>query len=231
MKIFLKTEVCNNLSHHGIAVYCGLRFSLCDRSYPVFCTSLDNIAYALTDDISYPTRFKEALLIGFNELVSNGYLKVIKKKKDTYIVDYTGLLVDPSSDPYVIVDPEELKGIFKIENVKVFQLLKYFVYLASTMTLLFGRNESNGTGVYVSNYAATYLSKISDISYQTVLSYNKALEDAHLLYVYRKRVYSCDSKGNPYFTPNIYGRYKDKEIIDKVAPAYLKKKKLGDIYE
>ena len=233
MKIFLKPEFIKaNLSSQAVAVSCALRYSFCDSENPVIYTSVDNWAYALTGGINYSTRCKEALLFGFNELVENGYVKIIKKKKDYYILDYSPMIINPSDEKYVIIDPKDIRTIFNLEGVKIFQLLKYYVVLASTMTVSLGMptDRYSECPVLVSNLAASYLAKLSDISYQTVLSYNVMLEESNIIYVYRQHVRSVTKEGTPYTTPNIYGKYADKDWIDAKAPKFLNQKRHNDVY-
>lgn len=233
MKIFLKPELIKaNLSSQAIAVSCALRYSFCDNENPIIYTSVDYWAFALTGSINYSTRFKEALLFGFNELVENGYVKIIKKKKDSYILDYSPMIINPSDDKYVLIDPQDVRTIFNLEGVKIFQLLKYFVVLSSTMTVSLGMPTDRycERPVLVSNLAGTYLAKLSDISYQTILSYNRILEESNIIYVFRQRVRSVTKEGTPYTTPNIYGKYADKDWIDVKAPKFLNKKRHNDVY-
>ena len=233
MKIFLKSDLIkSNLSAQAVAVSCALRYSFCDSENPVIYTSVDNWAYALTGDIYYSTRFKDALLFGFNELVENGYIKIIKKKKESYILDYSPMIIDPSDEKYVLIAPKDVRTIFSLEGVQIFQLLKYYVVLASTMTVSLGMptDRYSECPVLVSNLAATYLAKLSDISYRTVLNYNEILEESKIIYVYRQRVRSVTKEGTPYTTPNIYGKYADKDWIDVKAPKFLNKKRHNEVY-
>ena len=233
MKIFLKPSLVKEKpSAQALAMSCALRYSLCDSSNPIIYTSVDSWIFALTGDIRCSARFKEALLFGFNELIERGYIKILDKKKESYILDYSAMTLGPGDENYALIDPQDIRIIFNMEGVQIFQILKYYICLVSTMTISIGMPPDKycKSPVYISNMAGTVLSDMADIAYKTLLSYNEVLEKYHLIYVYREHVFSVTKEGESYRTPNIYGRYEDKDWIEVQAPKYLNKKKHGEIY-
>lgn len=233
MKIFLKPAfIKSKPSAQALAVGCALRNSLCDSNAPIIYTSIDSWMFALTGCIRCSARFKEALLFGFDELVKNGYIKILEKKKESYILDFSAMILGPDDENYVLIDPQDVKTIFNMNGVQIFQILKYYIFLVSTMTVSFGMPNDRycKSPVYVSNMAGSVLSDMADISYRTVLVYNEVLENSKLIYIYRGHVFSVTKDGESYKIPNIYGRYKDKEWIEAQAPRFLNAKKHGEIY-
>ena len=77
--------------------------------------------------------------------------------------------------------------------------------------------------------AASYLGNMIGATPRTVYNYNSKLEVAHLIYVCRKHIFSSTEEGDTYKTPNIYGRYEDRELIESQALTFLRNKKYSNI--
>ena len=82
-----------------------------------------------------------------------------------------------------------------------------------TVTLPDGNSKSG----IISNLPISYLAKQMNVSTKTIMDYNKLLEDAKLIYIYRQNDFVLDKNNSLKTLPNIFGRYVDKEYIDAFA--------------
>lgn len=225
MKIFLDTEIIKKLSPQGLAVNCALKSIPTDAIDPFIYTNMDYLVFTLTSSINYSSSFKGAIISGFQELIDGGYIKIVNKKKESYILDISGLFVDLSQSFCTVITSQEVREIFGMKDTRLFPLLQYFVYLVSTMTIPLGTSQS----CFVGNMAASYLGNMIGATPRTVYNYNSKLEEAHLIYVCRKHIFSSTEEGDTYKTPNIYGRYEDRGLIESQALTFLRNKKYSNI--
>lgn len=85
--------------------------------------------------------------------------------------------------------------------------------ISSKITVFLPNGENKNR--VVGNVTIDYLSKLSGISERTIIEYNRVLENAGLLYIYRHGDFIIDDGNNIKRMSNIYGRPTDSTYIDK----------------
>lgn len=203
-------------SNYSIAVYGILK--LLSPSIKKQCVTPYQISYLITDDDTQSRYITNFAKCGIEELINENIITKINEVQKHYILDCKNLWFDTRKEKFTIISSNEMFDIFHIKNVNTFLLLKYFIFLISTL--------SSKTTVYVdTNYKSSVvgyftidkLSELSGISTRSIIEYNSILEENKLIYIHRQRDYVLDSENAIKRLPNIYGRYEDISYIDTFA--------------
>lgn len=165
-------------------------------------------------------RFISGIRTGYDELLDLGIINKIDSNGKYDVLDCNNLFITEEKEYFTIITYEELLKIFQQKNTNTLLLLKYFIFLMGTI--------SSTIDVYidaiqhkcrvVGNLTIDYISKLSGISYRSIIEYNKILEDIGLLYIYRYDDFLINKdNGEIKRMANVYGRPEDKEYIDAFA--------------
>ena len=184
------------------------------------CTTPDILSYQLTKDIHASRRFLSGVRTGYDELLDLGIINKVDSNGKYDVLDCSNLFITEEGEYFTIITYEELLKIFQQKNTNTLLLLKYFIFLMGTI--------SSTIDVYidaiqhkcrvVGNLTIDYISKLSGISYRSIIEYNKILEDIGLLYIYRYDDFLINKdNGEIKRMANVYGRPEDKEYIDAFA--------------
>ena len=207
------------LSNYSIAVYCVLHALSIPAHMPVQCVTQQQLEFYLTGQVSKRRRISDYIRCGLQELIDNGIIEKENEIQKHYILDCSKLWINVKKDKFTTITFNEVKKIFQIDNTNNFLLLRYFVLLIGTIsskiTVFLPNGESKNR--VVGNVTIDYLSKLSGISERTIIEYNKVLEEAGLLYIYRHEDFIVDDSNNIKRMSNIYGRLTDSTYIDKFA--------------
>ena len=210
----------STMSDYSITTYCLLKNLYMYSPSFSECVTLQNLIYHLTESV--PDRrnaIYNHVQLGIEELNDNGYIHIIDIKQKHYILDCSNLHFDTSSGCFSNISFEEVKKIFQIKGVNNYCLLRYFILLMGTLAgkITVMLPDGNSKSGVVSNLPISYLAKQMGVSDKTIMDYNKLLEDAKLIYVYRQNDFMLDKNNSIKSLSNIYGRYEDKEYIDTFA--------------
>lgn len=175
-------------------------------------------------------RFVESIKTGLTELIDQNFVTVIEAKGQNLVIDCSNLFITEDNEYFTIITYDELQKIFKLNIKNNFALLKYFISLIGTI--------SSSIDVWidayqhkcrvVGNLTMDYLSQLFGISERTIIRYNKILEDAGLLYIYRSNDFLINNDtGKLSRLTNIYGRPENKIYIDTYA---IKQQKYKESY-
>lgn len=150
-----------------------------------------NCAYISSEMISYYSGMKhEDAKITLLELCDMGYIKKIGRY--SYTVDKSAFAMQGNLR-YAFVD-HTVPRLFK--NMKLF---RFYCIIVSSI------NYDRKVGFMpISYFVETY-----GISKNTIVSYNKKLEEMHLIYIARSQ-YNGDNRPT-----NAYGLWENKELVDK----------------
>lgn len=219
------------ISVYGLATYCSIKSLLFTEEQKKICTTLDILAYQLTQDLHYPRRFIENISTGYQELLDQHIITEIDKKGKYSAIDCSKLYLNAENNYFTIITYEEIVKIFQIKSANNFVLLKYFIFLMSTISSSIDvwLDAFQHKNRVVGNLTISTLSKLSGISERSIKDYNKILEDNELIYVYRPNdiLIHEDSRQIKRMV-NIYGRPEDKVYIDKFG---LDRKKYEKSYK
>ena len=210
----------NEISSCATAVYCILQKLSIHSGLHIQCITYQTLTYYLTGEI--PDRRNVVyghIQSGLEELFKNGYVKIVKNQQKHFVLDCSGLKLDTDSGNFSSISFEEVQKIFQTKGINNYCLLRYFILLMGSLVAKISVTLPNGnskSGI-ISNLPISYFAKQMDVSTKTIMDYNKVLEDAKLIYVYRQNDFILDKNNSLKTLPNIYGRYEDKEYIDTFA--------------
>lgn len=120
---------------------------------------------------------------------------------------------------YLSISYDDITTIFSNNTIRYkFELLRFYIQLLGSINngiqVILSNTECKKS--VIGNMTIKALSSIANISIYKVSSYIKILEDMKLIYViHSKKYYIKDNKVIK--ISNIYGRYQDKEYINKYA--------------
>lgn len=207
-------------SDYALVVYCLLQELSVPTQLPIQCVTCIQLIYYLIGEIPQQrNRIKDYIKCGINELVKKGIIIKQKEFSKHYILDCQRLWIDTDGGNFTKIFLDEVQQIFKIKNINNFTLFRYFIFLMGTLVgkiTVYLTNGEYKNGV-VGNYTIDYIANKIGISKKTAIEYNKILEKEKLLYVYRQKDFVIDEENNIKSLSNIYGRYCDKEYIEKFA--------------
>ena len=237
-KIFLLNSVIRDktISDNGIMVYCFLKaIQRADMNYYAF--SVDIMDYFFRHTFDMDTRDKKKYVDGLNDLEKHGLIRKINEKKYNFEYDLQPIYFDPSKSNkengllFTVVYTDELNAIMQIKDNDFtgskIKLIRYFINVVSTF--LHGREwtyelpSGSKTDGVIGFFSIETLSSISNINKDTALIYNKIIEKAKILYIYRaKDLVLIDNELTG--ITNTYGRYKYKKVIIGAGEEHKKKK-------
>lgn len=209
-----------SLSHYAITTYCMLK-NLHLHS-PIFsqCISLQELIYQITDKIpDRRNRIYSYIEQGVEELHFSNHIQIKGVQQKHYLLDCDNLCFDTAEGNFSNVSFEEVRKIFQVKGVNNYCLLRYFILLMGTLVakITVTLPDGNSKSGIISNFPISYLAKQMDVSTKTIMDYNKVLEDAKLIYIYRQNDFVLDENNSLKTLSNIYGRYEDKEYIKTFA--------------
>ena len=220
MNIYLsKKYIESNWSDEAVAVYIALRKILRKDDYKCYI-SFNMIYYVLCGKFKNqkPNRyFMDKIKIGLSELINIGvvsYVDVVSVSE--FVLDLSRLELDTKNaakteDYFVIVQDTEIHTIMNSNYKQKFKLCRYFVFLVGTFN---SKSQLNFTSL-------EYLVSRIKISEQTIIEYNRILEEKKLIYIYRANMCIRNSStGEISKITNTYGRYTDKDKVIQAGESH-----------
>lgn len=220
MKLKLNKQIVENkqLTHDAIMVYTGVV-----ASYRCNCgevlTNKNMINYYLTQTKKIPRRFEESLRSGVQELLDKHIISCKEKVGIDYYFDLKNIKLK-ESDKFVFVEFEDIRKIMMSSNSNKSGLLRLYLCILSTFICKNKVQDVREPDKYnniLGMMSQKYFSDITGLSMRSIVEYMKILESLELLYISRCSFMFKDEKGNIKQHNNIYGRYKDRELIEEFA--------------
>lgn len=208
-----------SISDNAFLVWCGLR-SMMKKGVSEY-----NITYYILANFLYGRTVKRKELIairkGYQELKAKGYVKELSVYPDRAMkIDLTKLYFKQRSEYFSDLTDEEMQKILNIEcTVSKAKLLRYFTCMIGT----FNRSEDIEEQYRgkVGGLHLDYFHNLIGISKQSVINYNKILEENKLLFIIRHKDFyqNVNEKGQSVLReiPNTYSRWCDKELAIKFS--------------
>ena len=180
------------LTNHDIATLCFIK--MC--GYTPLChnilLSTQSIVFQMYNTINVNRGIYNKTIESISTLIELGHLKAEKLNNTSYKLDTSQFKYTKDWLPCVGYEEDDLRHIMLTQKHPV-DILRYYLYLLSTV------NSSTHYGYW----SLDKLSEELGITTQTIIKYNKILEDMQLIYIYHS--------GNS----NTYGYYTDKDIIEQ----------------
>lgn len=220
MKLKLKKEIIENqeLSDNAILAYIGLVMCIKKNLNSVF-TNRNMLMFYLTNQEKTSKRFDDSLKDGLQELLDKKIVICKKKNGTDYLLSLVNIKLE-EQDKFIFVDYDDIQKILLCNSQRKKSLLRFYLLMLGTFI---GKNhikdirKPDKYNNILGMMSQEYLAEISDISSRTVTEYIKIFEDLKLMYVSRCSFTFKDKNGRIKRHNNIYGRLKDKELIDEFA--------------
>lgn len=220
MKLKLKKEIIENknLSNNAIVSYLGV--VACTRNeFDCIFTNKNMINYYLTNKVTATRHFDDSIRNGLIELFDKHVIICKNKTGTDYYLNDDNLKLKPE-DKFVFVDIEDIQKILNCNYKGKLYLLRFYICLLSTFLsknrILDIRDPEKYNNI-LGMMSQEYLAYLSGVSVHSVVEYVKLLEELKIIYVYRCSFMFRDAFGNIKRHNNIYGKYKDRDIIDEFA--------------
>ncbi len=218
MKLKLNKKITENkdLSNNAILAYIGLMSCLKIDYEPIFINRY-MMSYYLTGKRKYIRRFDESLKLGIKELIDNAIIDCYEHSSTNYFIGFKNIILE-QEDKFVFVDFDDVRKIMSCDYHGKISLLRFYISLLGTfisknrVTDIRDPNKYNNV---LGMMSQEYLANLVGISEHTAIEYIKLLEELELLYVSRCSFMFKDNIGKVKRHNNIYGKYKDREIIDE----------------
>ena len=205
--IYLRNKVLENdlMTSYDIATYAALR-KYYNLGMEEELITTDILLYQLYgkkfNDVKRIT--KENFIDSIHHLNEIGVINITDTyDKNKYIIDMDSIFFTTSvRDPAVVIEKYEIDDVFNIDcNEDKTKILRYFINIIKSIDYK----------TKVGFMPIDYLSKKSDISKQTAITYNKLLEDNKIIYI--KHGGGKYTEDGIKTESNLYVRYEDRKLI------------------
>lgn len=218
MKLKLKKEIIDNknLSNNAFMTYVGIT-SCYKKDFDFIFLNKNMINSYMTKKVHISKKFDENIRSGIKELLDNKIIVCNYKVGSDYYLGLKNIQFD-DNEKFTFVDFEDVQTIMTSNYKGKSNLLRFYICLLGTFIsqnkIKNIRNPDKYNNI-LGMMSQEYLAELSNISVHSVVEYIKALEKLELIYVSRCAFMFRDGKGSIKRHNNIYGRYKDKELIDE----------------
>ncbi len=208
---YIKKDLQPQYTGEEIAVFLILNY-LQENKHDELFVSIDNIGYYLTGrfiDSQTDKNLIRSIKKGFEGLKREEDIIILNQNRNNYIVDGKSCYIDIKKYNFIVVQIEEIQKIFSSLGAYGFNVLRFFVNIIGTIN-----KNSKSWHMTQDDMVLNW-----NFSKNTVNEYLYKLEELELLYTFRSRARRTDK---PYHrVGNVYGRYKDKNLIIKEGMEYL----------
>ena len=203
--IYISNDVmCNK----DIGTYSAISY-LSNSSCENVIFNVKQIGYVLYGKFNLGRYTLDSIKKSLSNLIEEELIIVVDEYSGEYVIENT-FNIDGSVGKFTIITLDELRSIHGIDTNNINMIFKYFICLISTI------NTDKKCGWYTIDG----LSDLTNMSKDTIMDYNKLLEDNKLIYVHRANAtYKVDNM--PRQVNNTYGRYADKKQIVASANEYI----------
>ena len=217
--LFIVKRITENIqiSDEAFVVWCALR-SIMEKDETEYFVNHNVLAWRIFNRVGNRTEL-ESIKAGFNELVNLGYVKILFNcNKSDHIVDLSSLYYS-GNEFFATITLEEMHKIMNIEGRHdKYKLLRYFTCQVGSF------NQSDSMMDYkgkIGGLSLEYFESLMPINKSTVISFNRILEENHILFVIRHKDFYqtkySDGSSNLREIPNTYSRWRDRKLAEQFA--------------
>ena len=220
MKIFIPKELTDraDINQYELLVYCYLKILCPLQEIDLYHLDINDIIYAIYHKTDVGQRIRENIYDALNNMIETGSIAAERSGKTRYIVKTDSLQVDVKQSKFIIADSNDIRTIMASRNMLRASLVRYYIYLMRTINAdikVYGYDGKSKKNV-VGNQTQDYIAYIMRSSVHTIRRYNKLLEEMKVIYIHRANDFILTDDGLRQLN-NMYGRYTDREYIDKYA--------------
>ena len=220
MKIFIPKELTDRagINQYELLVYCYLKLLCPLQEVDSYHLDINDIIYAIYRKTDIGQNIRGNIYEALNNLIDTGNITGERSGNTRYIIKTDSLQVDIKQEKFIIADSNDIRAIMATGHILRVPLVRYYIYLMRTINAdikVYGYDGKSRKNV-VGNQTQHYLAYIMRSSVPTVMRYNKLLEDMKVIYIHRSNDFIV-REGRVRQMANVYGRYADREYIDKYA--------------
>lgn len=219
MSLFIVKRITENMqiSDEAFVVWCALR-SIMEKDETEYFVNHNVLAWRIFNRTGNRTEL-ETIKAGFNELVNLGYVKILFNcNKSDHVVDLSALYYN-RDEFFATITLEEMHKIMNIEGRHdKYKLLRYFTCQIGSF------NQSDSMMDYkgkIGSLSLEYFESLMPINKSTVISFNRILEENHILFIIRHKDFYqtkySDGSSNLREIPNTYSRWCDRKLAEQFA--------------
>lgn len=220
MNIKLKKDIIESeiLSNEAVMSYVGIVSSHIYGMEETL-TNKDMINFCLTKKHTAPKRFEESIRNGIKQLLDTNTIVCKEKTGVNYYFDKNNIMLN-DNDKFIFVNLEEVNKIMNSQIQSKSNMLRLYLCMVGTFI---GKNHITNIrdpekyNNILGMMSQDYLAEVSHISKSSVIEYIKELERLEVIYVSRCSFKFKDKSGKVKKHNNIYGKFKNKDIINEFA--------------
>ena len=206
------------MSNNAVMTYVGIA-SCYKRDFDFIFLNKNMINSYMTKKMCISKKFDENIRSGIKELLDKKVIICNNKVGSDYYLGLQNIQLE-DDDKFTFVDFSDVQTIMTSNYKGKSNLLRFYICLLGTFISknhIKDIREPDKYNNILGMMSQDYLAELSNISVHSVLEYIKELETLELVYVSRCSLKFKEQSGKVKKHNNIYGRYKDKELIDEFA--------------
>ena len=208
---YIKKDMQPQYTGEEIAVFLILNY-LQENKHDELFVSIDNVGYCLTGkfiDSQSDKNLIKGIKKGFEGLKKEEDIIILEQHKNNYIIDGKSCYIDIKKFYFIIIQLWEIQKIFSSLGAYGFNVLRFFVNIIGTIN-----GNSKSWHMTQDDMVLSW-----GFSKNTVNDYLNKLEELELLYTFRSKARKADETFHR--VGNVYGRYRDKDLVRQEGIQYL----------
>lgn len=208
---YIKKDMQPQYTGEEIAVFLILNY-LQENKHDELFVSIDNVGYCLTGkfiDSQTDKNLIKGIKKGFEGLKKEEDIIILEQHKNNYIIDGKSCYIDIKKFHFIIIQLWEIQKIFSSLGAYGFNVLRFFVNIIGTIN-----GNSKSWHMTQDDMVLSW-----GFSKNTVNDYLNKLEELELLYTFRSKARKADETFHR--VGNVYGRYRDKDLVRQEGIQYL----------
>ena len=226
-KITNNKDITNDTYVTYLALLCLLRKSR--KKYYINPTLL---SYELWGKYPPSRQSINSMIVGIESLIKNKFIKVDKDigknntKKYEWIIDASEIYNHDKADYFTNMESDELDKVLNISEHygKSISLLRFYNYMLSTL------HKKKADDIYGIGFTPIdNMVNITGLNQKTIYSYLLDMEKHELIHIYRPEISVVKKDGTINELPSTYGRFEDKDKVDRIGRNYEEKQQAKTI--
>lgn len=225
MKIFIPQKIIEDerIDNYALIAYSYLKVLTPLSEMKTYYISLDALLFAIFNTTKISARMRDNIWNGLCLLYDLDYFNGHRvSSKRSFIVETKSLCLDTQLENFIVLYLEDICKIMLSDKKTKTSLFSYYTFLMDTLSsqtkvyLESGKYKKNVVG----NQTIVTLSYLCGISAHTIIRHNQSLEELNVIYIHHSDDVFANSSFGFKKLNNVYGRYEDREYIEKYVSDY-----------
>lgn len=226
MKIFIPREMLKDkrLDGYDMIVYSYIKTLKPIPEIKEFYIHLDALLFAVYKKTNIGIRLRENIWNALCNLCELRYIDAKRAGRSAFVIKTSSLTVDTSSQKFVVLYSNDIDKIMASNEHHKAALFLYYMFLMSTFNSEIEVCLESGArkkGI-IGDQTIYQIAWITGLSESSILRYNKKIEDLKIMYIHHSDDVFLNEQNQIKRVNNVYGRYEDKDFVDKYAEDYKK---------